>query len=81
MEITIASELSGDVVAFAPGSASNKIADGYMEKMVLTEVTKNPQEELNLVIFKETAPIDNKISPLCTSMVNFDAAVGKTVIH
>ena len=43
MEITIASELSGDVVAFAPGSASNKIADGYMDEMVITEVTKNPQ--------------------------------------
>ena len=34
-----------------------------------------------LVISKETALIDHKIFPLCTSMINFDAAVGKTVIH
>lgn len=47
--------LGGDVGSFVAGAASNKIADGYMNEMVLTEVTKNQQEKLNLEIFKQTA--------------------------
>ncbi len=55
MTINIASE-QGDVVgAFGAGAASNKIADGYMNEMVVTEVTKNQQEKLNLEMFKQTA--------------------------
>ena len=53
--INIASELGGEVGPFIAGAASNKIADGYMEEMVITEVTKNPQEKLNLEMFKQTA--------------------------
>lgn len=53
--INIASE-QGDVVgAFGAGAASNKIADGYMDEMVVTEGTKNEQEKLNLEMFKQTA--------------------------
>ncbi len=54
--INIASEIGGDVGSFGAGAASNKIADGYMDEMVLTEVSKNQQEKLNLEIFKQTAP-------------------------
>ena len=53
--INIASEIGGDVGSFGAGAASNKIADGYMDEMVLTEVSKNQQEKLNLEIFKQTA--------------------------
>ena len=53
--ISIASEIGGDVGAFGAGAASNKIADGYMNEMVMTEVTKSPQEKLNLEMFKQTA--------------------------
>ena len=53
--INIASEIGGDVGSFGAGAASNKIADGYMDEMVVTEVTKNQQEKLNLEIFKQTA--------------------------
>ena len=53
--INIASELGGDVGSFGAGAASNKIADGYMAEMVITEATKNPQEKLNLEMFKQTA--------------------------
>ena len=53
--INIASE-QGDVVgSFGAGAASNKIADGYMDEMVVTEVTKNEQEKLNLEMFKQIA--------------------------
>lgn len=53
--INIASE-QGDVLgSFAAGASSNKIADGYMDEMVITEVTKNKQEKLNLEMFKQTA--------------------------
>jgi hypothetical protein len=53
--INIASE-QGDVVgSFGAGAASNKIADGYMNEMVITEGTKNEQEKLNLEMFKQTA--------------------------
>jgi hypothetical protein len=51
----MASELGSDVGSFGAGVSSNKIADGYMDKMVLTEVTKNSQEKLNLEIFKQAA--------------------------
>lgn len=53
--INIASEFGGDVGSFGAGAASNKIADGYMAEMVITEATKNLQEKLNLEIFKQTA--------------------------
>ena len=53
--INIASEIGGDVGSFGAGAASNKIADGYMDEMILTEVSKNQQEKLNLEIFKQTA--------------------------
>ena len=53
--INIASE-QGDVLgSFAAGAISNKIADGYIDEMVITEVTKNKQEKLNLEMFKQTA--------------------------
>jgi hypothetical protein len=55
MTINIASELGSDVGSFGAGAASNKIADGYMAEMVITEATKNPQEKLNLEMFKQTA--------------------------
>lgn len=54
-KINIGSELGNDVGAFIAGATSNKIADSYMNEMVETEVTKNPQEKLNLEIFKQTA--------------------------
>ena len=55
MTINIASE-QGDVVgSFVAGAASNKIADGYMDEMIDTEVTKNQQEKLNFEMFKQTA--------------------------
>jgi hypothetical protein len=53
--ITLASEMGADIGSFGAGAASNKIADGYMEEMIITEVTKNQQEKLNLEIFKQTA--------------------------
>jgi len=57
--INIASEMDGIdgtvVGAFGAGAASNKIADSYMDEMVVTEVTKNEQEKLNFEIFKQTA--------------------------
>jgi len=53
--INIASELGGDVGSFGAGAASNKIADRYMNEMAETEITKTPQEKLNLEIFKQTA--------------------------
>jgi hypothetical protein len=46
--INFAYEIAGDVGSFGAGTASNKIADGYMAEMIDTEVTKNPQEKLNL---------------------------------
>ena len=55
MTINIASE-QGDVVgSFVAGAASNKIADGYINEMIDTEVTKNQQEKLNFEILKQTA--------------------------
>lgn len=54
-DTAIAFELGGDGGSFRAGAASNKIADGYMNEMVETEITKNPQEKLNLEIFKQTA--------------------------
>jgi len=53
--INFASELGGDAGSFMAGAASNKIADGYMNKMVETEVTKNQQEKFNLEMFKQRA--------------------------
>ena len=53
--INFASEIGGDVGSFGAGAASNKIADGYMDEMVVTEVTKNEQEKLNLEMFKQIA--------------------------
>lgn len=53
--INIASEIGGDVGAFAAGAISNKIADGYMEEMFMSEVNMGPQEKLNMEIFKQTA--------------------------
>jgi hypothetical protein len=53
--INFASE-QGDIVgSFIACASSNKSADGYMNEMVETEVTKNPQEKLNLEMFKQTA--------------------------
>ena len=51
----IASEIGGDVGAFAAGAISNKIIDGYMEEMIMSEVNMGPQEKLNMEIFKQTA--------------------------
>lgn len=45
--INIVSEIGGDVESFGTGVASNKIADGYMDEMIVTEVTKNQQEKLH----------------------------------
>jgi len=53
--INLASEMGDVVGSFGAGAASNKIVDGYMEEMVITEATKNQQEKLNLEIFKQTA--------------------------
>lgn len=53
--INVASETFGNVGSFGAGAASNKIADKYMDEMVLGEVNKNMNEKLNLEIFKETA--------------------------
>ena len=53
--VNAASEVGGDAGAFIAGAATNKFADNYMTKMVMAEVTKTPQEELNLEIFKQTA--------------------------
>lgn len=47
--------MGGDVGAFGAGAASNKIADSYMDEMYSTEITKNPQEKLNLEMFQQTA--------------------------
>ena len=58
-KINSASEMGGDVGSFVAGAVSNKIADGYMNKMVGTEVSKNQQEKLNLEIFKQTAAEQN----------------------
>ena len=55
MIINLASETGGDLGSFGAGAVSNKIADGYMNEMVVTEVSKNQQEKLNLEIFKQTA--------------------------
>ena len=55
MIINIAFE-QGDVVgSFVAGAASNKIADGYMDEMIDTEVTKSRQENLNFEMFKQIA--------------------------
>ena len=53
--VNVASEVGGDAGAFIAGAASNKFADNYMTKMIMAEVNKTPQEELNLEIFKQTA--------------------------
>ena len=53
--INIVSEIGDDVGSFGAGAASNKIADGYMDEMIVIEITKNQQEKLNLEIFKQTA--------------------------
>ena len=53
--INIASVIGGDVGAFVAGAISNKIADGYMEEMIMSEVNMGPQEKLNMEIFKQTA--------------------------
>ncbi len=53
--INLSCELGDVVGSFGAGAASNKIADGYMNEMVMTEVTKSPQEKLNLEMFKQTA--------------------------
>jgi hypothetical protein len=55
LKINIASEVAGNVGSFMAGAAANKISDGYMTEMVLTEKTKNTQEKLNLEIFKQIA--------------------------
>ena len=53
--INIVCEQDNVVGSFGAGAASNKIADGYMDEMVVTEVNKNYQEKLNLEMFKQTA--------------------------
>lgn len=57
--INLSSEIGGDIGAFGAGAASNKIADGYVNEMIITEVTKTQQEKLNLEIFKQTAREQN----------------------
>jgi hypothetical protein len=59
MTINLASEMGGDAGSFGAGAVSNKIADGSMNEMVVTEVIKNQQEKLNLEIFKQTAREQN----------------------
>jgi hypothetical protein len=39
--INMASELGGDVGSFAAGTASNKIAEGYMNEIIDTAVNMN----------------------------------------
>ena len=54
-KINLACEMGGNVVgSFGAGAVCNKIADRYMDKMVVTEVTKNQQEKLNFEMFKQT---------------------------
>jgi hypothetical protein len=55
LTINLASEIGGDVGAFAAGTISNKMADGYMEEMIMSEVNMGAQEKLNMEIFKQTA--------------------------
>lgn len=62
VSINIASELGVDGGSFIAGAASNKIADGYMAEMIETQVTKNPQEKLNLEIFKTASKQGKDIS-------------------
>ena len=45
-------KIGGNVGSFRTGAASNTISNAYMDEMVITEVTKNQQEKLNLEIFK-----------------------------
>ena len=40
--------MGGDVGSFGAGAAYHKVAEGYLEEMVVTERNKNPQEKLNL---------------------------------
>jgi hypothetical protein len=42
--VNAASEIGGDPGAFIAGAVSNKVADGYMNKMVMAEVNQTPQE-------------------------------------
>ena len=57
--INIASEVAGDVGAFAAGASANKIAEKYMNEMINTELTKNEPERLNFEIFKQVAREQN----------------------
>ena len=55
LDLNLASE-EGDLLgAFGAGAVSNKIAEGYMNEIVNTKLTKNQQEKLNLEIFKQMA--------------------------
>jgi len=59
VKMNLASELGSDVGSFAAGAASNAVANGYMEEMLMTELTKNAQERLNLQIYKHMAREQN----------------------
>lgn len=54
-KVNLASELGGDVGAFAAGAAANTIANSYVREMIDTGWDQTPQEKLNLQIFKQTA--------------------------
>lgn len=58
--INIAFEQGDIVESFVAGVVSNKIADDYMAEMIDTEVNENPQEKLNLEMFKQTAREQSK---------------------
>ena len=51
----ISEEVGHDLGAFVAGGMSNKMADRYIDEIIVTEVTKNEQEKLNFEIFKQTA--------------------------
>ena len=54
-KVNAACEIGENVGSFAAGGAANKIADGYMDKMVTTSATLNPSESLNERIYSAFA--------------------------
>lgn len=51
--INVASETDQDVESFAAGAVINKIADGYLDKMVKTSFTLKKSEKLNQRIYEQ----------------------------
>ena len=46
--------MGGDIGSFAAGTLSNKIAHQYVKDIIYSAFNENKQEELNLLIFKQT---------------------------